>query len=103
MVIALIILVLLLAVMFAALGLVVTSRIISIQMRVNDIETDCNLRIDNMAEGNQILTREVRACQEKVDAINQPLPSGKGKKPTTANRNKEILNQSQRLLSKIQE
>lgn len=103
MITALIIIAIVIVVAFTAAILVIITRVINLQMRLNDVARDCNLRLNNMAEGNQILTKEVRECQEKVDAINQPLPSGKGKKPTTANRNKEILDQSQRLLSKIQE
>lgn len=70
-------------------------------MRVNDVARDCNLRLNNMAEGNHILTKEVRECKEKVDAMNLSSPSRNGKKPVTANRNKAILDESQRILSNI--
>jgi len=64
---ALIITLIVIAVLFAAASLVIITRILNLQMRLNDVARDCNLRLNNMAEGNQILTKQVRECQEQVD------------------------------------
>lgn len=64
---ALIITLIVIAVLFAAASLVIITRILNLQMQLNDAKKDFNLRLNNMAEGNQILAKQVRVCQEQVD------------------------------------
>lgn len=64
---ALIITLIVIAVLFAAASLVIITRILNLQMQLNDAKKDFNLRLNNMAEGNKILTKQVRVCQEQVD------------------------------------
>lgn len=71
MITALIIFVIAIVVAFSAASLVIITRIINLQMRLNDVERDFNLRLNNMAEGNQILTKQVRECQELIDKANK--------------------------------
>ena len=71
MITALIIFVIAIVVAFSAAILVIITRIINLQMRLNDVERDFNLRLNNMAEGNQILTKQVRECQELIDKANK--------------------------------
>ena len=71
MITALIIFVIAIVVAFSAAILVIITRVINLQMRLNDVERDCNLRLNNMAEGNQILTKQVRECQELIDKANK--------------------------------
>ena len=71
MITALIIFVIAIVVAFSAAILVIITRVINLQMRLNDVERDCNLRLNNMADGNQILTKQVRECQELIDKANK--------------------------------
>ena len=71
MITALIIFVIAIVVAFSAAILVIITRVINLQMRLNDVARDCNLRLNNMAEGNQILTKQVRECQELIDKANK--------------------------------
>lgn len=67
MITALIIIAIVIAVATAAVCIVLVSHIINIQMQLNDVKKDFNLRLNNMAEGNQILTKQVRECQELIE------------------------------------